>query len=59
MKEYFKRLCGFLILCLIGDIFIMYALPELTATKFVCLNLGILFLACGNNVYDGVKTIYK
>ena len=59
MKEYFKRLCGFLILCIIGDMFIMYALPELTAVKLACLNLGILFLALGNNVHDGVKTIYK
>ena len=39
--------------------FIMYALPELTAAKLACLNLGILFLAWGNNVHDGVKTIYK
>ena len=59
MKEYFKRLCRFLILCIIGDMFIMYALPELTAAKLACLNLGILFLAWGNNVHDGVKTIYK
>ena len=56
MKEYFKRLCGFLILCLIGDMFIMYALPELTAAKLAYLNLGVLFLAWGNNVHDGVKT---
>lgn len=59
MKEYFKRLCGFLILCIIGDMFIMYALQELKAAKLACLNLGILFLAWGNNVHDGVKTIYK